>query len=196
MPADQLATPQDLASLLQLGTYSALTANQQATLTMLVELATAKVQAAAGQRILDVTDTAIIDVTGDDWDEWLQLPQLPVRSVATVLLDGVADTGWVLRRQMLWRLYGWNIHWFQPTQVTVTFTHGYLAGSQALQLARDATLAVARGGFRNPSGITSEAIDDYKVTFVEADARMQVPPSLKATLVAAYGAGAYVTLSR
>src|SRR5262245_31922605 len=86
--ADQLATAQDLASFLQL-TYSSLSAGAQATLTMLVELATSKVQRmAGGQRIVDVTDTAVIDVT-DPCEYYLRLPQLPVRSVTSVSLDGV-----------------------------------------------------------------------------------------------------------
>jgi hypothetical protein len=195
MAADQLATPQDLASLLQL-TYTSLTAAQQATLLMLVELATAKVQGAAGQRIVEATDTALIDVEMWECDQYLPLPQMPVRSVATVLIDGVADTSWRLRKQMLWRLNGWNINGSAPTQVAVTSTHGYPSGAQALQLGKNYTLALARTGWGNTDGVVSEAIDDYRVTFAEADARMQVPDSMADSIRAAYGISAFVTSSR
>jgi len=81
--ADQLATPADLAAVLQLSTTldSTLAA-------VLLETATAVVQEAAGnQRILQVAgDVLAIEGTTDSW---LALPQLPVTSVASVVLDGV-----------------------------------------------------------------------------------------------------------
>lgn len=187
--ADQLATPEDLASLLQQD-LDASTAN------LLLDLATSKVQrAAGGQRIVDVTDTAVIDVDPWDGDEYLELPQLPVRSVATVLLNGVGISDWTLSQQKLWRLAGWNL-WSQPSQVKVTYSHGYTSGSQWLQLARNFTLALAQMGYGNPSGAASEQIDDYRITFAEADARMQMTDAMAAAIAAAYGAGAYVTSSR
>jgi len=195
MPADQLATPQDLASLLQID-YASLTAAQQATLLMLVELATSKVQDAAGQRIVEATSTALIDVEMWECDQYLPLPQMPVRSVASVLIDGVADTSWLLRKQMLWRLNGWNVNSTAPTQVTVTLTHGYPAGAQALQPAKGFTLALAQAVWPNPTGVLSEAIDDYRVTYAEADARMQVSTAMADAIRAAYGISAFVTSSR
>lgn len=187
--ADQLATPEDLASLLQQD-LDASTAN------LLLELATAKVQrAAGGQRIVQVTDTALIDVT-DECDVFLPLPQLPVRSVSLVVLDGQPMTDWALRSQMLWCSVGWMRSWLPPSQVAVTYTHGYPTGSQYLQLARESTLALAKMGYPNPTGVTSESIDDYKVTYAEADARMQMTPFMADAIAAAYGTGAYVTLSR
>lgn len=195
--ADQLATPQDLASLLQLD-YASLSAAQQATMLMLVELATAKVQrAAGGQRIVDLTDTAVIDVDPcGEWDPYLPLPQFPVRSVSAVLVEGVAVIDYRLSSQMLWRSAGWQALWSQPTQVKVTYAHGYPTGSQWLQLARDSTLALAKLGWGNPGGVTSEAIDDYRVTYAEADARMQMTEFMRQSLADAYGTGAYVTSSR
>lgn len=194
--ADQLATPQDLASLLQLD-YAALTAAQQATMQMLVELATGKVQrAAGGQRIVDATDTAVIDVNPGDCDRYLALPQLPVRSVAAVLIDGTAVTDWRLSQQMLWRSAGWSRSWCEPTQVTVTYTHGYPTGSQWLQLARDHTLTLARMGMGNPAGALSEALDDYRVSYAEADARMQMTEFMRQAIADAYGISAYSTGSR
>lgn len=187
--ADQLATPEDLASLLQQD-LDASTAN------LLLELATAKVQrAAGGQRILELTDTALIDVA-DECDYYLALPQLPVRAVSLVKLDGVTITDWFLRSQMLWRAVGWMQSWIPPSQVTVTYTHGYPTDSQYIQLARDSTLALAKMGYPNPDGVTSESIDDHKVTYAEADARMQMTEFMRDAIAAQYGSAAVVTQSR
>ena len=183
-----LATPQDLASLLQQD-LDASTAN------LLLELATAKVQrAAGGQRIIQATDTAVIDVV--EWDQWLALPQLPVQSVDTVELDGTPVTDWVLSNQKLWRLSGWLTACWQPSQVKVTYTHGYPDGSQWLHLARDMTLALARMGYGNPGGVSMEAIDDYRVSYAEVDARMQMTEPMRQAIADAYGTTAYVTVSR
>jgi hypothetical protein len=189
--ADLLATPTDLATALQEDIDTA-------TATMLLELATARVQrAAGGQRIVDVTDTAIIDVT-DPYDEYLTLPQLPVRSVSSVLLDGVAITDWYLRQQKLWRSSGWMACWSPPSQVTVTYAHGLLTGSQYLQSARDVTLALAGAGYGDPTAgtVSAEALDDYRVEYAAADARMHVTDSMRDRLRDAYGTSAYTTTSR
>jgi hypothetical protein len=188
--ADQLATPADLAALLQMSTVD--------NAALLLELATAKVQAACGgQRLVDLTDTAVIPILpGCPYEELLDLPQWPVRSVATVQLDGVTITDWRLAGQQLWRLLGWQTLSWEPSQVTVLYTHGYPAGAQGLQLARDAVLSLAAAGFGNPTGAASEAIDDYRVSYAEADARMQLTEHTRAALAAAYGRPAYVTDSR
>lgn len=185
--ADQLVTPTELASFMQqdLDTASA---------TLVIELATAKVQNAAGQRIVASTSTFVIDVDICHYGHWLDLPQLPVRSVGSVLIDGAAATDWYLRSQRLWRLNGWNTNSSAPTQVTVqSVAHGHLAGSQALQPARSMVFGLAAVGYGNPSRVVSEAIDDYRVTYAEADARMQVTDSMRDQLLTAYGVAAYVT---
>lgn len=196
--ADQLATPQDLASFLQLGAYASLTAEKQATLTMLAELATAKVQrAAGGQRIVAATTTgAVIDLQPGYDDCYVLLPQLPVRGVASVALNGTAVLDYYLRSQSLWRSTGWSGWSYVPPQLTVTYDHGHMAGSQALQLGRNYALELARGGWGNPLGQTSKAIDDYRVTYAEADARMVLPPAAEEAIAAAYGTSAYVSVSR
>lgn len=188
--ADQLATGEELASLLQMD-LDASTAN------LLLNLATAKVQrAAGGQRIVAATSTAVIDVDECDWEPYLELVQFPVRSVSAVLLNGVAVTDYYLRGQKLWRASGWRGSTTAPAQVTVTTAHGYLSGSQWLELARDATLSLAKLGYGNPGGTTSEAIDDYKVSYADADARMQMTEAMRQSIADAYGAGAYVISSR
>lgn len=189
---DQLATSQDLADALQvsLGSLNAASA------TLVLQLATAKVQrAAGGQRIVDLTDTATIDVDWWEDGQYLALPQSPVRSVATVVLDGVTITDWLLRKQKLWRVLGWMTTASQPSQVLVTYTHGYVAGSQWLQLARNEVLSLAKAGYGNPSGYASESIDDHSVSYAEADARMQLSPWSEQAIAAAYGSATFVTVS-
>lgn len=184
--ADQLATPGDLSALLQRSDLDDYTS------TMLIELATAQIQRiCGGQRIIEVTDTAAIDVL--EWSQWLDLPQRPIRTVGTVVIDGTTVTDFQLTYQRLWRRTGWRMSWLQPSQVLVTYTHGYQAGSQYLQLARQAALTLAAVGYGNPGQVTGESIDDYKVTYAEAAARMEVTPFMAEALRAAYGTTSYVT---
>lgn len=165
--ADQLATPVDLAALLQQD-LDASTAN------LVIEIATAVVQAEVGQRIVEVEDDEVtLDLDGYDSGPHLRLPERPVTAVGTVLIGAttVTDFSPQLRRGQLWRADGWRstlvTYFSQPTTVTVTYTHGYPAGHQKLQLARGATLSLAKGWYSNPSGAVREAIDDYQVAFEE-----------------------------
>lgn len=194
---DQLATAQDLALFLQLD-YTSLTTAQQQTLTMLVELATSKVQrAAGGQRIVQVEHEDVLIDVSDPCDYYLPLPQLPVQEVAEVQIDGEVITDWVLRKQMLWRAGGWMRTYSPPSQVTCSFTSGYPAGSQWLQLGKDMTLSLGAMGWGNPGGTaSSESIDDYQVSYGDADARMWLTEYMVAAIREAYGYTAHVTLSR
>ncbi|MFG3710132.1 hypothetical protein [Micromonospora sp. NPDC047730] len=193
--ADKLATPQDLAALLQLD-YASLSDAQKAAMTLLVEMATARVQSAAGgQRIVEATSTALVDVAPGNYSRHLVLPQQPARSVEAVKVDGVPVTDYKLTAGCLFRRSGWGRP-ADPVQVAVTFTHGYPPGAQALELARDCVLSLARLGYGNPQGAKSEAIDDYRIDYAEADARMELTEHMRRAIAAAYGSGAYVTGSR
>lgn len=186
--ADQLATLQDLADILQVPLASIPTG----TGTLLLEAATAVVQeAAGGQRIVQVTaDPTVLIGTSDSW---LDLPQIPVTSVASVTLDGVTltsgieSTNYKLRGNRLWRTDGWQTYVQQPSDITANVTHGYAAGAQQLQLARAATLSLAKGQFTNPSGAESEKIDDYAVTYAAMVAEMEASKYLAGALRRAYG---------
>lgn len=184
--ADQLATVDDLASALQ-------QAVDTSTATLLIECATAVVQAVAGgQRIVRVVDDPLAKI--GTTDSWLDLPQIPVVSVSTVTLDGVALTEgtlnpahYKLRGDRVWRTDGWQTYVGQPSDVALNYTHGYASGSQDLQLARSAVLGLAKGQYANPSGVTSEAIDDYHVTYQAMSAQMEAAASLKSALRRMYG---------
>jgi hypothetical protein len=185
--ADQLCTPEQLASALQQDLDTA-TAN------LWINAATAVVQAAAGnppQRILQVVDDEVT-LLGDT-DSWLHLPQRPVTEVKAVELDGeeltegTASGTWRRFGARLWRDQGWASCAPEPTTVVVTYTHGWAAGAQELELARGFTLAIAKLAYSNPSGAVREAIGDYSVAYEAAAAALEASPHLKALLRRQYG---------
>lgn len=185
--ADQLATPADLASLLQQDVDTA-------TATLLIEASTAVVQAVTGQRIIQVVDDlTVLDLDEYDDSLYLALPERPVTAVSVVSIGATAITDYTtqLRRNRLWRAYGWRSTLIaypnQPSQVTVTYTHGYAAGHQRLQLARGATLQLSAAVYGNPGGATREQIDDYAVAYEAASARMEASPALANLLRRQYG---------
>lgn len=183
--ADQLATPADLAALLQQDL-------DLATATLVLEAATAVVQEVAGrQRLVQVVDD-VVTVVGTT-SGWLQLPQRPVTAVSAVTLDGAAlsagtATGTYRRSgSALWRDTGWATYAGEPSAVVVTYTHGYAPGAQELQLARTAVLSIARAAYANPGGMTREQIDDYSVAYEAATARLDASAYLRAALQRQYG---------
>lgn len=184
--ADQLATPADLASALQQDLDAS-------TATLLIECATAVVQAITGQRIVQVTETVVLDLDGFDGAVYLPLPERPVTAVASASIGATAVTDFSaqLRKASLWRASGWRStlvsYADQPSTVTVTYTHGYPAGHQRLQLARSAVLSLAMGAYTNPSGATREQIDDYSVMFEAMSARMEASKFLTEALKRQYG---------
>lgn len=207
--ADQFATRADLASLLQSDV-------DNSTADLLLECATAVVQEAAGnQRILQVVGDVV--TTLGDSDYWLNLPQIPVTSVASVVLDGTTltvGTDYKVFGNRLWRKLGWQSNigwpmdwqwgtwvqwppsppastsWFtgpEPSGVVVTCTHGYAPGSQDLQLARSAVMSLCAGVYANPDGATSVRIDDYAANYDAMTSRMDASKYLKAALRKKYG---------
>jgi hypothetical protein len=185
--ADQLATPEQLASALQQDLDTS-TAN------LWLNAATAVVQEAAGQRIIQVVaDTATL--LGNT-DSWLDLPQIPVTAVISVTVDGTALTavaaggstaGYRRYSSRLWRGDGWQTYVGEPSTVVVVNTHGYAAGAQELELARSAVLGLSKVAYVNPSGAKSEAIDDYRVAYEAIAAALEASPNLKAALRRQYG---------
>lgn len=200
--ADQLATPEDLASLLERDDIDAYKAG------VLVEIATSIVQdAAAGQRIVQVVGD-VMPLIGTT-DSWLDLPQIPVTAVISVELDGnvlAAGTDYKVFGNRIWRRSGWQSNWGQwdhpyparqrlydwwppnePSAVIVTNTHGFPAGDQRLQSGRGAVLSLCTGAYGNPTGASAESIDDYRVTYDKLAAQMETSPHLAASLRRKYG---------
>jgi hypothetical protein len=187
--ADMLATKEELASFMQENAMDASTA------TLLLELSTGEVQSAAGQRLVEVVDDEI-ELEGDTGFR-LTLPERPVTEVKSITVDGgdelVAGTDYRRTKSSasLWRGCGWSACIYRPSIVAVTYTHGWAVGDQALQPARAATLAIARAAYSNPSGLTSEAIDDYRAAFGAAVvSAMENAPYLAKSLRRRYGARA------
>jgi hypothetical protein len=206
--ADQLATPSDLASHLQQDVDTS-------TATLLIECATAVVQQmCGGQRIVQVTDD-VATILGTS-DSWLDLPQIPVTAVTSVVRDGTTlavGVDYKVFGNRLWSRRGWqsNIGWPvdyvngygytepaawrpsygdswlgpEPGAVTVTYTHGYAPGAQQLQLARDAVLSLIASTYTNPSGASSESIDDYTIQYAHTQAAMHSAASSSTHLQAA-----------
>ncbi len=187
-PADRLATEESLAAFLQIPVDELDTAAAGVAL----EAATAVVQAAAGgQRILEVADDEVTLYGGTG--SYLDLPQRPVTAVTsvtyrdTLLSQGTASGTWRAAAGGIWRDCGWAGSCYEPSPVTVVYTHGYAEGDQRLQLARSATLMLAKNLFLNPSGIAREQIDDYSIAYDKAVQVLDSSPSLRAALRRQYG---------
>lgn len=205
--ADMLATTGDLDSLLGLGGTI-----DTARATILIEMGTAVVQGAAGgQRIVQVSGESIT-LLGTS-DSWLDLPQIPVTTVTSVSQDGTAltvGTDYKVFGNRLWRQQGWqaNVGWpidwtwsgwttvppstatglgQEPSSIAVVYTHGYAAGAQQLQLGRGTVLGMAASAYPNPSGVKSEKIDDYAVTYAQMEAAVAEDTPLGRALRRAYG---------
>lgn len=184
---DRLATAPDLSSWLEMDLV-------EAKANMLIECATAIVQAATGQRLVRVTDDPfVIDLDGHDGGQFLYLPQRPVVSVSGLLIGATVTTDYQLEttRSRLWRAYGWRSSLIrydsQPSTVSGLYTHGLLAGDQGLQLARGAVLSMVRGLYTNPTGATSEKIDDYAVAYAAMGTMLEASPWLMGRLQRQYG---------
>lgn len=167
-----------------------------ATAALLIECATAVVQAVCGgQRIVQVVDDVVtLDLDQHDASRYLLLPQRPVTAVSAVLIGSTPASLWTpqLSRGRLWRRDGWRTPLLayprsQPSTVTVTYTHGYAPGDQRLQLARSAVLSLAAGGASGALGVVREQVDDYSVQYEAMAARMEASPFLVERLRGQYG---------
>ncbi|PSK96695.1 hypothetical protein CLV30_12577 [Haloactinopolyspora alba] len=175
-----LATPADLRDLL--GENATSLPDQLATL--LLELATAEVQAAAGQDLVQVIDDQAAVMGTPSF--WFALPQRPVTDVSSVEIDGEAVTDYKRFGARLWRSRGWSQHVYEPSVVSVTYTHGYAPGDPALGLARKLTLDLTAALHANPDGVTGGfSIDDYREQMVQTggDSRTNLLPALSRRLL-------------
>lgn len=167
-------------------------------------VASAAVRDAAGVPILQATSTVKLEGKPG---RWLQLPGPPVTAVATVKLDGETITDWRLRSDALWRANGWEPVWCEPSEVTVTQTHGLVEVPADIVdlVCRLATAALVAwrssedGSGLAASDIQSERIGDYSVTYNQQGPRlteMEIPEYLRDRLAARFGGNVAVLGSR
>lgn len=129
---------------------------------LLLEGATARIRAVTGQWISEVVND--VWTTDAPVDRVLWLPQRPVSAVASVTLDGVPVTDWVLRGSRLRRRCSWATA-CEESEVVVTYTHGYPIESEEMALARDACMALAGWARGNTDGLKQRTIDDFTQIF-------------------------------
>lgn len=135
------------------------TSGQQA-----LDIASAIVASRCGQQFLPGTSTVALPTPAGPW---LSLPQRPLDGTAAiaVVIDGVAVTDWTRVGDRLFRYGGWRARWDTAPVVTVTYSHGGPVPTVVL----GAVLAVAADIYENPSGLSSETVDDYTWRRSETD---------------------------
>lgn len=164
--------------------------------TLLLDLATASVQAAARQTLTEIVDDTVT-LMGTR-DRWFDLPQQPVTAVTAVSVDGealAAGTDYKRFGSRLWRRHGWA-RCDEPSEVTVTYSHGYPDWDPRLGLARGAVLALAAQVFTNPIGAVGMSIDDYRLQFTQTPQPQLaglIPESVSRALRRTYGPRARMT---
>jgi hypothetical protein len=190
--ADQLITRAELASWLQVVDVDNAAAD------LAINAATAVVQAATGQVLVQVTgDVVVLPAT---WDVWLPLPEAPVNAVTTVLIGVTTVTDYTAvpdprtGRSRLWRGYGWRSYAYStstsfltPPLVTVTYSHGYAVGARRLEPARDYCFRLAAFRYSNPGAAESLAIDDYRVSYGDGEPLRSLTAGDRLELRRAYG---------
>jgi hypothetical protein len=126
-----------------------------------LELATAAIQAEAGQQLTLASETITVAPVG----AVVLLPELPVQAVTAVVVAGVTldpDDYSVSTLGILRRTDG--AAWTDP--VTVTYTHGFAAIPEDL---RAVCVQAAARVLRNPGGVQAETIGQYSVTYARGD---------------------------
>lgn len=153
-----LATTADLSSYLVATGQPALTQAQLPGAQLLLDAISEAVRAETGHRfdgglsIVELQGLWLDDSECASGRRDLVLPQQPVQSVVSVLIDGVAVTDYTLRGGALWRDLGW------PGWVTVTFVHGSGAAPDDV---RGYILMCSAEGLRGATPLKSERIAEY-----------------------------------
>jgi hypothetical protein len=97
------------------------------------------------------------------------LPTQRLTAVASVVEDGVTLTvltnfDWTFSGQLIRVGPNWSC---KPRSITVTYTHGWPAGSEKLRTARAACLIRAGRTYANPTSVRQQSIDDFSETFAD-----------------------------
>lgn len=186
------ATSSDLATRLQ----RSFTAAEAAAADALLADATGYLQAEIGQLVERGTRT--VELRFPPCGSPIRLPQQPVVSVASVTLNGSAITDWVLDSEgRIHRDGGWPADTDGFTRVAVVFTFGVTDVPAELRtwccvLAAGALAQSARGTL-SPSGVASERIDDYSISYEPGTATFSIPEIQLQRLRSRWGSGAAVT---
>lgn len=166
--------------------------------------ASAVVRQAAGVPISETTSTLTLE---GDASPWLSLPGPPVRSVQAVAVDGAAleADDYRLRSGRLWLARGWSYR-REPSEVTVTYTHGLPEVPADIvdvvcRLAAAALLAHRESGDGSDLAarpVIQERIGDYSATYSYSPqfSEMELPAYLRKQLAARFGGGVSVVRSR
>jgi hypothetical protein len=158
----------------------------------MLAVASSLVREAAGSPILSATVTVSWWVT--EWSEWETVPVRPLRSVASVTLDGAAITDHKVVHNDLWRAAGWFD--CEPVEIEATLTAGLPTVPESIkQLVCDLAILgmdTATAGALD-ARVIAERIDDYSVTFTEGGAAvasaMTIPSATRSSLRARFGGG-------
>lgn len=174
---DPLAAPEDVEVIVGV-TFDT---DQTVRASALLDMASSKIRRACNQTLTLVTDDEV--TLSGAYTSMLFLPEIPVVSVASVLLDGTAlvyGTGSGVNDGYSWTPFGsltrlgdrWPIG---VDNVVVTYTHGFATVPDDI---RTACAELAAAMFQNPLGVNSETVDGYSVSYADAvkDALTAVQP--------------------
>ncbi|MGA5669013.1 hypothetical protein ACPCTG_26460 [Streptomyces pseudogriseolus] len=179
-------------------------ASETAIVGVYLDVASAAVRAAAGVPISETTSTVTLE---GEPSQWLSLPGPPIRSVQAVTVDGqaLAAADYRLRSGRLWLARGWSYR-CEPSEITVTYTHGLPAVPADIVDLVCRIAAAALVAYRSqPDGeglaardVRSERIGDYSVQYGDGGriTEMELPPYLREQLRARFGGGVAVVRSR
>lgn len=167
-----------LATADELATYLGTTFADDTRAEMMLDLATGKIQDYVRQTIEQVSGD-VVKLKGN-WTSRLHLPEIPVSSVASVVVNGTTYTAGsdytfdgirtlyrgavdftVDAADLTWA--DTELHWGGPDlTITVTYTHGYATIPNSL---KGICLAMAARGMVNPVNVASESVGQYAVSY-------------------------------
>ncbi|WP_431772186.1 hypothetical protein [Streptomyces cucumeris] len=163
--------------------------------------ASTSVRDAAGAPISQTTSTITLEGTPL---QRLHLPGPPVTAVESVELDGEPVTDWRLRSNALWRAAGWG--GCEPSEVTVTYTHGLPVVPADIVDVVCRIVASALVAYRNSTGgeqlanrpVIQERIGDYSATYSYSPqfSETELPDAMRERLRARFGGGVGLVKSR
>ncbi len=164
--------------------------------TILLDTATAAIQAYCNQSFTQATTTVVLPGT---FDSRLELPERPVTAITTVKIgdttltadsDYVWDGGHMLYRGTKvdgvlsvngpdYLINGWG-DWGGPgAQVTVTYTHGFAVIPNDI---KGVCLALAARSLTSPDGVNSESVGSYSVSYSRTGGAVSLLDEEKALL--------------